>query len=117
MLDTPGILWPKFEDQQVGLRLACVGSIKDDILNMEELSLWLIDYLRENYRGLLSERYQITEEGSAAVEVLEQVARARGCLKRQEELDYAKASLILFDDFRSGKLGRITLERAPLCTQ
>ena len=113
LLDTPGILWPKFEDQQVGIRLACVGSIKDDILNMEELALWLIDYLRENYKDILADRYQITEEGSA-VEVLEQIARARGCLKKQEELDYAKASLILFDDFRSGKMGRITLEWAPL---
>ena len=113
LLDTPGILWPKFEDQQVGIRLACVGSIKDDILNMEELALWLIDYLRENYKGILAERYQITEEGTS-VEVLEAVARARGCLKKQEELDYAKASLILFDDFRSGKMGRITLEWAPL---
>ena len=113
LLDTPGILWPKFEDQQVGMRLACVGSIKDDILNMEELALWLIDYLRENYKGILADRYQITEEGTA-VEVLEQIARARGCLKKQEELDYAKASLILFDDFRSGKTGRITLEWAPV---
>ena len=113
LLDTPGILWPKFEDQQVGIRLACVGSIKDDILNMEELALWLIDYLRGNYNGILADRYQITEEGTA-VEVLEQIARARGCLKKQEELDYAKASLILFDDFRSGKMGRITLEWAPL---
>ena len=113
LLDTPGILWPKFEDQQVGIRLACVGSIKDDILNMEELALWLIDYLRENYKGILAERYQITEEGTS-VEVLEAIARARGCLKKQEELDYAKASLILFDDFRSGKMGRITLEWASL---
>ena len=77
LLDTPGILWPKFEDQQVGIRLACVGSIKDDILNMEELALWLIDYLRENYKGILAERYQITEEGTS-VEVLEAIARARG---------------------------------------
>ena len=113
LLDTPGILWAKFEDQQGGIRLACVGSIKDDILNMEELALWLIDYLRENYKGIMAERYQITEEGTS-VEVLEAIARARGCLKRQEELDYAKASLILFDDFRSGKMGRITLEWAPL---
>ena len=113
LLDTPGILWPKFEDQQVGIRLACVGSITEDSLNMEELALWLIDYLRENYKGILAERYQITEEGTS-VEVLEAIARARGCLKKQEELDYAKASLILFDDFRSGKMGRITLEWAPL---
>jgi ribosome biogenesis GTPase A len=112
LLDTPGILWPKFEDQEVGIRLACIGSIKDDILNMEELALLLIDYLRENYPGSLANRYQISEEGKA-VAVLEALAKARGCLKKGEELDYAKASQILFDDFRSGKIGRITLEWAP----
>lgn len=109
LLDTPGILWPKFEDQEVGMRLAYVGSIKDDILNMEELSLNLIDFLRQYYPGVLEGRYQISEEGRP-VEVLEAIARARGCLKKGEELDYAKASGILFDDFRSGKIGRITLE-------
>ena len=111
LLDTPGILCPKFEDQQVGMRLAFVGSIKDDILNMEELALELINYLRENYPGMLNGRYGISEEG-AAVEVLGELARARGCLKRGEELDYTKASGVLFDDFRSGKIGRITLEWA-----
>ena len=111
LLDTPGILWPKFEDQQAGMRLAFVGSIKDDILNMEELALELINYLRENYPGMLNGRYGISEEGSA-VEVLGELARARGCLKRGEELDYTKASGVLFDDFRSGKIGRITLEWA-----
>ena len=109
LLDTPGILWPKFEDQEVGMRLAYVGSIKDDVLNMEELSLNLIDFLRQYYPGALEGRYQISEEGKP-VEVLEAIARARGCLKKGEELDYAKASGILFDDFRSGKIGRITLE-------
>ena len=79
---------------------------------MEELALSLIDFLREKYAGALKERYQIQEEGTA-VQVLEAVARSRGCLKKGEELDYAKASLILFDDFRSGKIGRITLEWAP----
>lgn len=91
------------------MRLAYVGSIKDDILNMEELSLNLIDFLRQYYPGVLERRYQISEEGKP-VEVLEAIARARGCLKKGEELDYAKASGILFDDFRSGKIGRITLE-------
>lgn len=109
LLDTPGILWPKFEDQEVGIRLAFVGSIKDDILNMEELALTLIDFLREKYSGLLEKRYQIREEGTA-LQVLEGIARSRGCLKKGEELDYSKASLILFDDFRSGKIGRVTLE-------
>ena len=85
LLDTPGILWPKFEDQQVGIRLACVGSIKDDILNMEELALWLIEHLRTNYSGLLEKRYGISEEGTA-VEIPGKIARARGCLKKGEEL-------------------------------
>ena len=109
LLDTPGILWPKFEDQQVGIRLACVGSIKDDILNMEELALLLIDYLRTNYSGLLEKRYGISEEGKG-VDVLGEIAKARGCPKKGEELDYVKASGLLFDDFRGGKIGRITLE-------
>lgn len=111
LLDTPGILWPKFEDQEVGIRLAFVGSIKDDILNMEELALKLIDYLKERYTGLLEKRYGISEEGNV-VEILGEIAKARGCLKKGEELDYTKASGLLFDDFRSGKIGRITLEWA-----
>lgn len=111
LLDTPGILWPKFEDQQVGIRLACVGSIKDDILNMEELALWLLEHLRTNYSGLLEKRYGISEEGTT-VEILGKIARARGCLKKGEELDYVKASGLLFDDFRGGKIGRVTLEWA-----
>lgn len=109
LLDTPGILWPKFADQEVGIRLACVGSIKDDILNMEELALKLIEYLKAQYPEVLSGRYNISEEGTS-VEILEAIARARGCLKRGEELDFAKAALLLFDDFRAGKIGRITLE-------
>ncbi len=111
LLDTPGILWPKFEDQEVGIRLAFVGSIKDDILNMEELALKLIDYLKERYTGLLEKRYGVSEAGNA-VEILGDIAKARGCLKKGEELDYTKASGLLFDDFRGGKIGRITLEWA-----
>ena len=115
LLDTPGILWPKFEDQAVGVRLAWVGSIKDDILNLEELALELIGFLKERYQGALAERYGISEDGEKLA-LLEAVARARGCLKKGEELDYAKASGILFDDFRGGKLGRITLEWADMPT-
>ena len=112
LLDTPGILWPKFEDQDVGIRLAWVGSIKDDILNMEELALLLIAYLQKSYPGALHLRYEISEEGEA-LEILQNIAKARGCLKKGEELDYTKASGLFFDDFRGGKLGRITLEWAP----
>lgn len=111
LLDTPGILWPKFEDPQVGVRLAWIGSIKDDILNLEELALQLIAYLTGHYPGVIKERYQIEEEG-APLAVLEAVARARGCLKRGEELDYARAASLVFEDFRSGRLGRATLEWA-----
>ena len=116
LLDTPGILWPKFEDQQVGIHLAFVGSIKDDILNMEELVLLLIAYIQKNYPGLLAKRYQIEEEGTP-LEVLSGIAKARGCLKKGEELDYTKAAGVFFDDFRGGKIGRITLERAEDAAQ
>ena len=112
LLDTPGILWPKFEDQEVGIRLAMIGSIKDDILNLDELSLRLIGYLREEYPGILSERYQIEEEGSD-LEILESIARSRHCLLKGQELDYSKAAGILLDEFRNGKIGRITLECPP----
>ena len=111
LLDTPGILWPKFENQLVGIRLACVGSIKDDILNIEELALWLLEKLKKDYPGFLEKRYGISEEGTP-LETLEAIAKARGCLKRGEELDYVKASGLIFDDFRGGKIGRITLEWA-----
>lgn len=111
LLDTPGILWPKFENQEVGKRLAFIGSVKDEILNMEELALELISYLCQNYPGALAKRYNITEEGQP-VELLGEIARVRGCLKKGEELDYTKATGILFEEFRSGKIGRITLEWA-----
>lgn len=111
LLDTPGILWPKFENQEVGKRLAFIGSVKDDILNMEELALELISYLCKNYPGALEKRYNIAEEG-LPVEILGEIARVRGCLKKGEELDYTKATGILFEEFRSGKIGRITLEWA-----
>lgn len=109
LLDTPGILWPKFEDQQVGKRLACIGSIKDELLNLEELSLELLDYLRREYPGTLKERYGILEEGTP-LSMLEELARNRKCLIRGQELDYGKAAGILMEEFRNGKLGRITLE-------
>ena len=111
LLDTPGILWPKFEDQKVGERLACIGSIKDDLLNMEELALILIAYLKERYPGALEKRYEVSE-GGEALAVMEEIAKVRGCVKKGDELDYAKTAGIIFDDFRSGKTGRITLEWA-----
>ena len=112
LLDTPGILWPKFEDQEVGKRLAFIGSIKDEILNLEELSLELLDYIRTNYSGLLNTRYGIEEEGTP-VSLLEAVADKRKCLIRGQEIDYAKAAGIVMEEFRNGKIGRITLEFPP----
>ena len=109
LLDTPGILWPKFEDQEVGMRLAYIGSIKDDILNIEELALGLIGYLQEFYPAAIRERYNV-EEGLKPLDILTAVAKARGCLKKGEELDYEKASRLLLEEFRSGKLGKVTLE-------
>lgn len=112
LLDTPGILWPKFEDQEVGKRLAYIGSIKDEILNVEELSLLLLEYIRDNYPGLLARRYGISEEGTP-LSMLEGIAENRKCLLRGQELDYAKAAGILMEEFRNGKIGRITLEYPP----
>lgn len=109
LLDTPGILWPKFEDQEVGKRLAYIGSIKDEILNLDELSLELLTYIRDRYPGILNQRYGISEEGTS-VELLEEIAKNRNCLIRGQELDYGKASGIVMEEFRNGKLGRITLE-------
>lgn len=112
LLDTPGILWPKFEDQTVGLHLAMIGSINDEILNVEELALSTISFLLKSYPGFLSQRYGLEETGDALT-VLEQIARARGCIKKGNELDFGKASSMVMDDFRSGKLGRISLELPP----
>lgn len=109
LLDTPGILWPKFEDQTVGLRLAFIGSIKDEILQSEELSAELMQFLAKNYPGLLAEKYGMTESEDG-FEDLREVARSRHCLLRGNELDLEKASKLLLDDFRNGRLGRITLE-------
>ena len=111
LLDTPGILWPKFEDQEVGAKLAMVGSIKDEILNLEELSLELLAYLHREYEGILEQRYKITESENN-VTMLEEIARNRKCIQKGQELDYTKAANILLEEFRNGKIGRITLEKA-----
>ena len=109
LLDTPGILWPKFEDQQVGLNLAFIGSIKDELLNIEDLALSLIAFLLENYPKVLNEKYAV-EETKDSVVALQEIAKNRNCLERGNELDLLKASRLLLDDFRNGRIGRITLE-------
>ena len=109
LLDTPGILWPKFEDQEVGLKLAFIGSIKDEILQTEELAAELIRFLNASYPGVLEEKYSI-EAGEDPYEELRLIAESRHCLLKGSGLDTEKAAGILLDDFRNGRLGRITLE-------
>lgn len=110
LLDTPGILWPKFEDQTVGQHLAFIGSIKDELIQSVELALDLIEFLIERYPGILVDVYEVEENQDSAA-VLEAVANNRGCRKKGDELDYEKAAFLLLDDFRNGRLGRITIER------
>ena len=109
LLDTPGILWPKFEDQTVGLRLAFIGSIKDEILQRVEIALDLIEYLKEAYPGTLASQYGIEEANDSAA-ILEEIGNIRKCIKKGTEIDYEKTAALILDDFRSSKLGLISLE-------
>ena len=108
LLDTPGILWPKFEDQSVGLKLEYIGSIKDDLINVTELVLELLTFLAAHYKDTIVNRYET--EATDSVEILKHVAQIRGCKLKGDELDLNKAAALVLDDFRNGKLGRITLE-------
>ncbi|MFV0364427.1 MAG: ribosome biogenesis GTPase YlqF [Suipraeoptans sp.] len=109
LLDTPGVLWPKFEDQEVAKRLAMIGSIKDEILQTEELSLYLIDFLLEKYPGVLNKKYDV-DENIINYEVLHGIAKNRNCLVKGSVYDTEKAAAIILEEFRNGKLGRLTLE-------
>ena len=119
LLDTPGILWPRFEDQRVGLLLAFIGSINDEILNKDELAMELIRFLETYYPQILPQRYlpdedkEVSSGSRTELEWLSQIAKVRGCLLKGGEPDYGKAAAIVSDDFRSGRLGRITLEFPP----
>ncbi len=110
LLDTPGILWPKFDDREVGMKLALVGSMRDEITDSGELAAWLIRYLEKEYPDVVEKRYDVLPDNDV-VTVLRGIARRRGCLKAGGEEDLEKASKTLIDDFRSGRLGRITLEK------
>ncbi len=110
LLDTPGILWPKFDDREVGMKLALVGSMRDEITDRGELAAWLIQYLKSDYPDALKIRYE-ADEASDTEGVLNQIALRRGCLKAGGGADLEKASKTLIDDFRSGRLGQITLEK------
>lgn len=119
LLDTPGILWPRFEDQRVGLLLAFIGSINDEILNKDELTMELIRFLETYYPQILPQRYlpdedkEVSSGSRTELEWLSQIAKVRGCLLKGGEPDYGKAAALVIDDFRSGRLGRITLEFPP----
>ena len=110
LLDTPGILWPKFEDQVVGQHLAFIGSMKDELIQSVDLALDLIEFLVETYPGILQKNYSLDESRESA-DILKQLAENRGCIQKGNEVNYEKAAFLLLDDFRNARLGRITIER------
>lgn len=112
LLDTPGVLWPKFDDDKIARHLAYIGTIKDTILDFEELALNLIEELLENHKKELYERYKIANdfEYEMAYEIMDEIGRKRGCLVKGGEVDYTKVANIVLDEFRMAKIGTITLE-------
>lgn len=110
LLDTPGILWPKFEDQTVGQHLAFIGSIKDELIQRVDLALDLIEFLVSEYPGTLVDHYGVDEKADSA-SVLLAVANNRGCVKTGNEPDYEKAAFLILDDFRNARLGNISIEK------
>lgn len=109
LLDTPGILWPEFDNQQIGLNLSFIGSINDNILEMTDVAGEFISFLKDNYCNILAERYMIKDVDDV-FQIMEEIAIAKKCVKKGGEPDIEKACILLLDDFRSGKLGRISLE-------
>ena len=122
LFDTPGVLWPKFENEEVGLKLAYTGTIKDDALQTIEIGFSLLKYLISSYKENLIERYKLDEnkidailendieENEKALEIMDEIGRKRGALMSGGYIDQEKVAKILLDDFRAGRLGRITLE-------
>ena len=111
LLDTPGILWPKFDDKEVGIRLAFTGAIKDDVMDIEELACYLMEYLSKHYPEVVTERYKVEiEDGDSGYDLLTKAGRKRGFLMRGAEVDTERMARILLDEFRGGKLGTFTLE-------
>lgn len=112
LLDTPGMLWPKFEDQRTGMFLAFTGAINDDILDKTELALEFVRFMSEHYPDQLKERYKITDDlsGLEALEIYELICKRRGFLISGGDYDYERAAAVILDEFRGGKLGRISFE-------
>lgn len=114
LLDTPGVLWPKFEDPEVGRKLAFIGSVKDEIIDPEELAINLIEILKNDYPDRLIQRYKISDfEEIESYEILEMIGRKRGMLISGGEINTERAALTLIDEYRSGMLGKITLDSVP----
>ena len=112
LLDTPGILWPRFDDENVGLKLAFTGAIKDEIMDTEELACYLLGFLRDNYPQALAQRYKMTDIAELEnYEMLELLGRKRGFVVSGGEIDTERAAGILLDEFRAARLGNITLEK------
>jgi len=110
LFDTPGILWPKIEEDAMGIKLACSGAIKDEILNIEDIAFHLISMIMVDYKRVFFDRYKIDPEMDDVVEIMTFIGRKRGCLVRGNEVDLEKASRLIVDEFRKGVIGRITLE-------
>ncbi len=111
LLDTPGVLWPKFEDPEVGFKLSFIGSVKDEILDIQEIAARFLMLMQKRYPGNLAERYKISDiEDSEPYELLELIAQKRGMLLRKGEYDTERAAVMLLDEYRDGKLGKITLD-------
>lgn len=109
LLDTPGVLWPKFENE-IGIHLSFTNAIKDEILNIEDLCLKFIDFMKEAYPENLEQRYKIDSK-KTSLEIYEEIGLKRGAIIRKGEVDYTRCASLIFNDFRSGKLGRITIEK------
>ncbi|MCY6483967.1 ribosome biogenesis GTPase YlqF [Clostridium aestuarii] len=111
LMDTPGVLWPKFEDEEVGLNLAFTGAIKDEIMDIETLAFRLIERLQNEYPERLIERYKLGNLSQETIENMDNIARKRGAVISGGNIDYNRVSVMLLDEFRGGKLGSISLER------
>ncbi|WP_079709430.1 ribosome biogenesis GTPase YlqF [Paraliobacillus ryukyuensis] len=110
LLDTPGILWPKFEDELVGYRLAAIGTIKDQLLPLEEVAAYTLNYLQSNYSNMLASRYQLEEVNNNTEELMEHIGRLRGCLESGGLVNLEKTADVIIRDLRTGKFGRVSLE-------
>lgn len=110
LLDTPGVLWPKFEDQNVGYRLAVTGAIKDTILNLDDVAIYALEFFKANYSDNLKERFKLSQISDDNIEILNMIGRSRGCLLPGNKINYEKVIDIILYEIRNEKLGKITFE-------